>query len=293
MKVLFVVNPVAGKGLAAKVVPQIKAAMDELKDVTYDMIFTEKPGHATDIARKAAKDGMDIVFAVGGDGTVNEVMNGLVNTGSALAVIPGGSGNDFIRSLGITGNTNSIIHETIQGEKKKIDIGYINGRYFINISSAGFDAEVVLATQKAKKFFLSGSTAYIAGLIKTIFTNKPRNVSITMGDTKIMEKVLLMAVANGKYYGGGMMAAPDAILDDGEFDICVIRKMPKIKLLMLFPQFMKGKHKKFKEVTFYRAEKISIECEKPMAVNVDGEVFTDTKASFELIKEGLYVMMPK
>lgn len=291
MKLLFIVNPTAGKGRAARVIPEIKAAMVQFGEIEYDISYSEKPGHATEISKNAASQGYDIVFAVGGDGTVNEVINGLVNTSSALGVIPRGSGNDFVRTLGIKGDTAKIIKDTIAGIKKQIDVGCINNRYFINIASVGFDAEVVLATQKAKRFFLSDSAAYIAGVISTIFIRKPSRVKMIIGEKEIEDDILLLAVANGKYYGGGMMVAPDAILDDGEFEICVISSMPKIKMLFLFPQFIKGKHKKFKEVSFYKSDKVYTESLKPIAINVDGEVFNDTNVRFDMIKKGLLVIV--
>ena len=293
MNILFIVNPVAGKGLALKCVAEVKATMSNLENIEYTIEYTQKVGHAIDIAQSAACRGTDIIFAVGGDGTVNEVANGLINTNSALAVIPGGSGNDFIRSLGISGSPSEIIIDTINGDRKLIDVGLINNRYFINISSVGFDAEVVLASQRAKKMYLSGSMAYIAGLIITIFTRKIIKVKMVIDDKEVEDNILLIAVANGKYYGGGMMAAPDALLDDGVFDICFIKNVKKSKMLVLFPQFMKGKHEKFKEVTFYRSTKVYIESQSQISINVDGEVFKDTRVCFELIKGGILVAVPR
>lgn len=292
MKVLFIVNPVAGKGIAMKEVPDINSAMKSIKEVEYSIIHTERPGHATDIARAGAEAGNDIVFAVGGDGTVNEVVNGLVGTSSALGVIPGGSGNDFIRSMGVTTDLYGIIKGAIQGIKKPVDVGIINGRYFVNISSVGFDAEVVLATQRAKRFYLSGSAAYVAGLIGTIFSRKSRVIKMTIDDRVVEQDSLLVAVANGKYYGGGMMAAPDAVLDDGLFDICFISNLSKSRMLMLFPRFMKGRHKGLREVSFYRSGKVYIESKEPIPVNVDGEVFMDTKVEFQIIKDGIFIAVP-
>jgi YegS/Rv2252/BmrU family lipid kinase len=292
MKIIFIVNPIAGKGHALKMVPEIESVMGRLEKIEYSIQYTEKPGHATEIARHAAEQGADIVFAVGGDGTVNEVANGLISTNTALAVLPGGSGNDFMRSIGISGDIENIITGAVNGTRKLIDVGLINGRYFINISSVGFDAEVVLATQQAKKLFLSGSAAYVAGLITTILTKRPSEVRIILDGKELKERILLIAVANGKYYGGGMKAAPDAVLDDGLFDICLIRAMSKPKMLVLFPQFMKGKHEKFKEVSFYRSRNVYVESVEPISVNVDGEVFRDTKVRFELVKGGLAVAVP-
>lgn len=292
MKILFIVNPVAGKGQAKRMVPDIKKMMADVDDADYDICYTEKAGHATSIARDGANQGYDIIYAVGGDGTVNEVMNGLVGTDSALAILPGGSGNDFIRTVDGKDDGDNIIKDTINGTKKLIDVGIINGRYFINISSVGFDAEVVLATERFKKLCLSGSAAYIAGLISTIFTRKPSRVKIAMDGIEIEKEILLTAVANGKYYGGGMKAAPDAVFDDGLFDVCVIEKVSKLKMLLLFPQFIKGRHARFKEVSFYKSKKVCIKSQKPIAVNVDGEVYMDTDINFEIVRNKLYVMIP-
>ena len=290
MKVSFIVNPAAGKGKAKSFVFPIEEAMKSLNEISYEICFTKKAGHATELARSAAALGCKIVYAVGGDGTVNEVMNGLVGTNSALSVLPGGSGNDFARSIDIHGDIIQIIRQTLKGKIKPIDVGIINGRYFINISSVGFDAEVAL--QRFKKSVFSGSAAYVAGLISTIFTCKSIKIKFKADETEFEKMILLTAVANGKYYGGGMKAAPDAILDDGKFDICIIDWLPKIKMLFLFPKFMKGKHESLKEVNFLRSEKVTLESCEPVAINIDGEVLQDTRISFEMIKKGLLVAMP-
>lgn len=292
MRVLFIVNPVAGKGHALKIVPSIKSTMESITDTQYEIVYSKEPWDAEKIARDYAEKGTDIVFAVGGDGTVNEVANGLVNTNTAMAIIPGGTGNDFIRSLGITGSPCEIIQRTLKGNRKKIDIGLINGRYFVNISSVGFDAEVAIAAQKAKKFFISGSAAYVAGLISVIFTSRPKAIKMKADNIEVSDSILLVAVANGKYYGGGMKAAPDAVIDDGLFDICFISHIAKIKMFFLFPLFMKGKHKIIREVKFYRASRVTIEAEKPIYINIDGEIIQDTNVTFELIKGGLAIAMP-
>ncbi|KPU42274.1 diacylglycerol kinase [Oxobacter pfennigii] len=291
MKVLFIINPAAGKGRALKEAPVIKAVMEKWEKIEYDIAYTERIGHAVDIAKAGCKNGYKIIFAVGGDGTVNEVVNGTANTNTALAILPYGSGNDFFRSLGIKGDTEKIINDTLNGQIKNMDIGIVNGRYFINISSVGFDAEVVLATNKAKKF-LSGSIAYIAALITTIFKRKSENIKMLIDEGEVEKKVLLAAVANGRFYGGGMEAAPYAVLDDGLFDICFIENMPKFKMLVLFPQFMKGKHEKFKEVKFYRSKKVYIECDRPLPLNIDGEVYKEKSIRFEIINKGFLLAAP-
>lgn len=293
MRVLFIVNPVAGKGHAAKIVPQIKSIMESMNEVDFNVEYTKAPKHAVEIAKKHSSGDYDIVFAVGGDGTVNEVVNGLVGSDTALGVLPGGSGNDFIRSLNISGDMESILRSTIKGQKKLIDVGTVNGRYFVNISSAGFDAEVVLATQRAKKYFLSGSAAYIAGLISTVFTKSSVDLRVVYDGGEINERALLVAVANGRYYGGGMLAAPDALLDDGAFDLCFISETSKLRLLTFFPMFIKGQHKGLKEVSFYRSRNVHIESPVPVSINIDGEVIRDTKVDFQIENKKLFVAVPE
>lgn len=292
MKLLFIVNPVAGKGKAKKLIPEIEDAVGGMDGVDFKIVCTEKAGEAVGIASAAAGEKCDIVFAVGGDGTVNEVANGLVNTGCAMAVIPGGSGNDFIRSFGMKGSVRDIIGEAIGCERSYIDVGFINNRCFVNIASVGFDAEVVINKQKVERFFLSGSLAYLAGLIITIMDRKSPYVRITADGRSMERKILLAAIANGKYYGGGMMPTPEAAMDDGLFDICLVSAISKMKMFFLFPKFMKGTHGSIKEVSFFRSESVLIESDEPIPVNVDGDVFEDTRVLFKLIKRGLCVAMP-
>lgn len=293
MKILFIANPVAGKGKVLKIVPKIINVMSHIDNVEYNVIYSERAGHATEIAAAGVKDGYDIIFAVGGDGTVNEVVNGLVNSSSALGIIPGGSGNDFARSLNISGDIEEIIKGSICGDRKDVDIGLVNGRYFVNISSVGFDADVTLSAKKARRFFLSGSVAYIAGLIITIFFRKPSKVRIKLNGMEIRRVILLTVVANGKFYGGGMLPAPDAVVDDGLFDICVIDNLSKIKLFALFPKYIKGTHGELKEVTFYKGQHVEIDSEEPISINIDGEISKGNKLDFKILKKALTVAVPK
>lgn len=291
MGILFIVNPVAGKGKAKELVPLIENECREHK-IDYLIKYTSAPTDGTNIASWGVKNGFERIIAVGGDGTVNDVLNGIAGTDAALGVIPGGSGNDFIRSINKHNDVNIIIEDNIYGKIIKSDLGLCNGKYFINVASSGFDAKVVLETQNIKKV-LSGSLAYLAALIKTIFIYRGEEMSISIDDRLYKENTLLIAVANGKYYGGGMQPTPKAEIDDGYFDICHIKQVGKAKMLALFPMFIKGKHEKIREVSMLRGKKIKIESADKLPVNIDGETFYSNKIDFEMIPSGINIIIPK
>ena len=181
------------------------------------------------------------IYSVGGDGTLNEVLNGLVGSGSSLAVIPSGSGNDFIKS--IVGRTipDDIIPATIKGAEQLIDCAKVNEKYFVNIASVGFDARVAYQTNYFKKLpLISGKTAYILGILNTIIIRSNEYMELKLDDRVISGKTLLIAAGIGKYYGGGIKALPDAVIDDGMFDVCHVEAVPRLRILRLFPQYIRG-----------------------------------------------------
>lgn len=291
MRVLFIVNPTAGKGKANGIAPLIEEVCNKA-DVEYKLVYTTKPGEGLELGLYGAKEGFERIVAVGGDGTVNEVLNGIVGTSAALGVVPGGSGNDFIRSINESNDIEKLIYDNIYGNIIRADLGLCNGKNFINVASCGFDAMVVSETQKVKKMF-SGSIAYVVALVKTIFLYKGKAIKLTIDNDVYEVKSLLTAIANGRYYGGGMLPAPKALINDGYFDICQIRQPSKLKMLLLFPGFMKGKHDKYREVSMYRGKKILLEASEKLLVNIDGEVFEGKKVEFEIIPGGINIIMPR
>lgn len=291
MSVLFIINPVAGKGKAKRFVPVIEEICKE-ESLEYDIRFTEGPGDGTSIAKRAVEEGFRRIISVGGDGTLNEVVNGVAGSNAALGVIPGGSGNDFARSIGTHGASMEIVRDILKGCTKSTDLGKCNGRYFINVGSAGLDAEVAYRTKEARRFF-SGAAAYVIAALRTIFTYKGVQMKVTVDDRPIESKTLLMAIANGKYYGGGMLPAPDADIEDGYFDICHVRNIWRPKLFVLLPKYIKGKHGTLKEVTFMKAKRIRFEAESLMPVNLDGEIIMDRILNFEIMEKGIDIIFPQ
>lgn len=292
MKHLFIINPKAGKGKSIDIISEIK---EIFKDTSEQCVIeiTKEPGHATDLVRNYVSKENYRVYAVGGDGTLNEVLNGMVNSESCLGVIPSGSGNDFIRSIFEKYSSNNILRNTINGKIEVIDLAKIDGRYFINISSVGIDAEVVNNAKNIKRYpFISGKMAYILSVFITIFKYKYKDIQLDIDGTQITLKSTLLALANGKYYGGGMKVAPYADLQDGLLDVCVINKLSKFKMLILFPKLIKGKHNEIKEVSFYKGRKVSIRAKEEVDLNIDGEITKRGKINLEIIPQGIKFIVP-
>jgi len=292
MKHLFIVNPVAGKGKTVKRIPEIREYC-ESRSLSYEIKTTDHPGHATEIARAYSSSQALRIYSVGGDGTLNEVLNGMAGSGSSLAVIPCGSGNDFIRSVVGAKIPEDIIPLTIGGSEQLIDYAKVNDKYFINIMSLGFDAEVAYQTGHFKNLpLISGETAYVLGILTTIAICKYEHMTLKIDDDEFSGKYLLAAVGNGQYYGGGMHALPEAVIDDGLFDICFVEPKRRSQILRLFPQYMKGLHGSIEGVHFRRSKKVEITLDKPIPLNCDGEILKADKAVLEMFHKALPFVFP-
>lgn len=291
MKHLFIINPVAGKGNAGKFIDQIEKYFKNKED-TYIIEKTKGQGHATIITKEYVKDDLWRVYSVGGDGTLNEVLNGLAGSSSSLGVIPAGSGNDYFRSLDAN-NDESLLARTIEGSIKKCSLGLVNKRYFLNVASAGIDAEVVHNARKFKKLpFLNGQGAYILGIFYTVFNYRSFKSKISFNNQTHHKSTLLMAVANGKYYGGGMKIAPHADIYSKEFEIYHIDEAKPLRILKLFPTLIRGAHDTLREVQSYQSNKISLYSKEGFMLNVDGEIERVEKATFSLVEDGVNIIVP-
>lgn len=284
--ILFIVNPVAGGGRAKELVPLIKEIMDKHKK-DYVITLTTKPKEAIELVERNANI-YDTIVAVGGDGTVNEVARGLINVGKGtLGIVPGGTGNDMAKSLNIDMDPREALELLCNGTIKPIDIGKINGHKFLNIASVGFDAEVVFNNVNIKKKIKSG-ISYAISVVYTLINFKNKKVEIEIDGKTIKDNIILMAVGNGKYYGGGMKILPMAKVDDGFFHICIVSKARKTKLLFLFPTIFKGNHIKYnKYVQIYKSKNIKVKSEEKIMLNIDGEIIpniNEIEFSMEEIK---------
>ncbi|GIW48687.1 MAG: lipid kinase [Caloramator sp.] len=287
---LFIVNPKAGNGRAIKVVENIKNIC-ERNGIHYSIEFTNYPENAVEIANKNISK-FERIIAVGGDGTLNEVLNGIIDSNVALGVLPCGTGNDFARTIYKTMDIDKILEVLIKSDYKKCDVGKCFNKYFINIASVGLDAEIAHKVQRGKKIF-RGKTSYLYHLINTLIQYKNKQFKIQIDNTNIESETVLTTISNGKYYGGGIMPTPDSDIFDGKFDICHIRKINKIKIPFLLNKYIKGNHKDFSEVSFYKGKRVKIESEDLFAVNLDGETFLANEVKFELKTKYINLIYPK
>jgi len=288
MSLFFIVNPVAGKGSSLNAIPLIKRYCDKL-NINYAIEKTRYAGHATKLSRKAIKLGFDTVVAVGGDGTLLEVANGLVGSSTALGVIPTGTGNDFARSIGVPPSIEESLDFLLKNGSRPVDVGKAGDIYFINVASIGFDAEIVKDVKKIQRF-IPGKLSYYISVFLKFFSYKFKDVQIELDGKKINSKILLIAIANGCYYGGGMNVNPNGLLEDGYFDVIVISSLPRYKIPLLLAKFVKGDYLHFPYVKTYKARRIKIYCNENLAINTDGDITTQTPVEFSILPLSLKVI---
>lgn len=294
MKHIFIINPVAGKGKGLDFERKIHNIFKEL-NYHYKIIVTKKSGHAIEEVKKITSKEKCIVYSIGGDGTLNEVLNGIINSGSSLAVIPAGSGNDFARTLYGDIKSDNLLEDLIHGEERTIDVAKLNDKYYLNISSIGFDASVVNNARYYKKYkFISGPMAYAIAVIKTLFTFKPMELTFKIDGEETKGNMYLIAVANGKCYGGGIKIAPKAKLDDGLLDIYAIKKPKVHRLIRFLPMVVSGKDtSRIDEIKYIKCSKIQVIAKKETIINLDGEILFSKDLTFEVIPSVLKVRVPK
>ena len=293
MKIKLIINPEAYRGKAKKKIEQIKEYIKKI-DVDFSIDFTQRPKHATGLAKRATTDKFEIVVAVGGDGTVHEVLNGIYGSNSSLGIIPIGAGNDISTCLGIPQKDIKKAIEIIKvGKKKKFDLGRINGEYFMGVAGTGFDTMVVDFTFKHRNLLkLLGSLFYIYGVYNVLIRFKPIFFKLTTKETVIEKKAMTIAVGNSWMYGGGMKVVPDAKLDDGLFDVCIVEEISKLEFLKVFPRVFSGTHITHPAVKIFRTDFLRIESDIKMSVQADGEIIKSLPANFELIPKALSVIVP-
>ncbi len=281
-KYKIVVNPTSGRGAGARSIHEIRTKLDEHK-VNYDLVVTDKPWHAVELTKKAVRDGFNVVVAVGGDGTANEVINGLMEARdeklgiAAMGMLTVGRGNDFAYSMDIPVGLEKSLETLLADKRRTIDIGHVRGgdypqgRYFGNCIGIGFDAVVGFVAVKLKP--LRGFSSYILGALLTNYKYfKPPKIKAVFDKETLEDHFLMISVMNGRRLGGGFMMAPKGIPDDGLFDVCVSRKVPKGQVLALIPHFMKGDQYNNKAVRLIQTTTLKTTAiDGTLPVHVDGE----------------------
>jgi YegS/Rv2252/BmrU family lipid kinase len=267
-KITLIVNPIAGgRKRKGNMINFIKEYFS-LRGHELTLKQTTGRGEATEFAQQAVDNKADIVVAVGGDGTINEVGSGLVNTDVTLGIIPCGSGNGLARSLNIPQNVEQACKLILEGNISSIDVGRANERYFFLVAGIGFDAKV---GKRFDDYPNRGAISYFYLGAKEFFVYKPEWVKISINSEIFEIKPSVVAVANGQQYGNGAIIAPDAKLNDGLLDISIVHRLSFFQLFGALPKLFKGQIKKFANAEFHKSQTICIERKAPALVNIDGE----------------------
>ena len=291
-KYFLIVNLIAGQGRCKELFPKVKLELDRRK-IDYALHFTNEPMEAVDVAKMGIEAGFSHIVAMGGDGTVNEIANGLLGTNATLAVIPAGTGNDFIRMLGIPGNPMQAIDTLLNGVARTMDLGQVeDDRCFVNGLGIGIDAQVARDVLKMDR--LKGAAAYISAAVQEVFRFQAFPVALSTPEEHLELTCLSLGVSNGLYAGGGFKLAPRADIDDGLVDLCAIGDYPKPERLFRLPKVRAGKHADWKNVTYRQTNEVTVSSPKKLIAHVDGEPYRLPGDSFTVraLPQSLRVLVP-
>jgi diacylglycerol kinase (ATP) len=278
----LIVNPISGRGTGAEAIPVLRQELSSA-GLDFDLVLTQSPWHAAELARSAVGEGCKYVVAVGGDGTANEVLNGLMQAknageGSAvMGVIGIGRGNDFAYGMGVPVGLKEGCETLCAGHRATVDVGCVtgglfpDGRYFGNGVGIGFDAVVGFEALKMKR--LTGFLSYIVAALKTMFLYyKAPTVRIEYNDEKIEIPALMVSIMNGRRMGGGFMMAPQGVIDDGKFDVCIAEEVGKATIFALILRFMQGTQASHPAIRVGRTDRISVSALRgTLPAHADGE----------------------
>ncbi len=297
----LIINPAAGAGKTLKQWPRIHELLRGI-GLHFEYDFTEAPKHAIELAREAVKRSYDLIVSVGGDGTIYEVVNGLHDSNGAgdvsLGIISTGTGNDFIRSIGLSPRYSDGCRRLLDPRRLLIDLGLVEysvdgrreNRLFVNFAGIGFDAEVVRATTQRFKA-LGGFPSYLLGLLTTFLGYRNQSVSLTIDGQTETRKLCTAVVANGRYGGGSMLLAPNADLTDGFFDLVTVGDVSKPDLLWSLPRIYRGTHLSHPKVNAIRAAEVTVDSATGAAVQADGELLGLTPARFSILPSALNILV--
>jgi diacylglycerol kinase (ATP) len=300
-RVWLVVNPSSGRSDATD---HAEALGARLRDAfgPVRVVSTAGPGDAARTAREAVAAGARTLFVAGGDGTVNEVVNGLCAGGTPpharpeLGIIPLGTGNDFARALGVEGGPLDALESLLEAEPHEVDLGVVNGRVFLNVSAGGLAAETSEAVTPELKTF-AGRSAYVLGGVRAYIEHEGFDVryrSSTGGKTlRGRERISLFAVCNAPTFGGGRVIAPGAKADDGLLEVCLVREAPPFEFAALVAKLAEGKHVDDPHVLWLRAKRLELFFDRMTKINADGESFEARAASYAVLPRALRVLAPR
>lgn len=292
MRHIFIINPTSGVKDSDKVIPWIKEYFED--KAMYDIFVTEYPGHATEIANRYSIRDKVCIYAIGGDGTAYEVLNGL-NDNVPMGLIPNGTGNDFHRGIYKEKYTlKEMLIKTIEGKIQMIDYGVVNEHRFLNMFTVGLDAMIAdYATRLEGRKYVPNSLTYVIGVLKSLKTFPTINFKFKHNDKIIQQDSLLLAVMNGQYYGGGFNPTPEADIQDGYFNVLLIESATRSTFMRLILKYAQGRHQEIKQIQDFKLKSFELEADKLTTYTCDGEIFEDDYFVITMLEKRLPFRMPK
>lgn len=293
-KVVVIRNPMGGRGAHSRIWPEVLAKLrTNFSDL--DINETAYTGHAQALASEASNLGAELVIAIGGDGTISQVANGIFGTNSALGIVPGGTGNDLCRTLEIEQDQLSAVESLISGIATPIDVGRwrseVTEGIFVNVAGIGFDAAVARRINFGFKR-VRGKAAYLAATLTALARFKPSPLQITANGETWQMAPMLLAIANATTYGAGMRIAPRASVVDGLLDLIIVQNLSKLSFIKSFPLVFKGAHLEHPAVDMVKTNRLTLQFSEPTPFLADGELITATDLDIELIPRSLRVILP-
>ena len=303
MKTVFVVNPASGNGTTGKRWDELSGRIRGL-GLEHEALMTHAPGDATKLAAQAILEGAETVVAVGGDGTINEVANGFFAgadaPSAALALLPMGTGGDFRRTVGIPDDFEAAVHVIRERRLRQIDAGRIEmrgldgsslTRHFVNIADAGIGGVVVERVNRTSKL-LGGRVSFQYAAMMTLLTYRPQRMVVESAEGRFEGPAQNVVVANGQYFGGSMHVAPQAVPDDGLFDVVVFGDIARFEALRSINDIYSAKHVQNPKVTTWRTAEVRVTSEERVLVDVDGEMCGTLSATFTVVPRALDLVVP-
>lgn len=288
MPLTLLVNPASAHGRTLKLLPRVESELDALR-IPFRVERTRGLEDGVERALGAV-EASEVPVVMSGDGLVGAVGGAMAGAETPLGILPGGRGNDLARVLDIPEDPAAAVAVLAAGETRRIDVGEANGKRFLGIVSVGFDSEANRLANETS--FMRGNLVYAYAALRTLLAWKPGRFTIRAGEERMRFSGYSVSVANSRAFGGGMFIAPDAELDDGEFDIVTVGEVGKLRFVGNLPKVFKGTHVDEDEVRVFRAPQLELTASRPFPVYADGEHLTDLPASLRILPRALSVLAP-
>lgn len=287
---IMILNPNSGRGTALRRLPEVEEILHQ-QGIEYKIEQDHDETQTADVVRRALAENPEGIIALGGDGTLFRVANGMAGSDVPLVFVSCGTGNDFVRSLKLPADPIEALKLQLNTAPARIDVGCMNDTCFLNVAGTGFDVDVLRLADKYKEKY-SGLKAYLFALIAALKAYKPMTAMVSL-DGKQEEEMsfAILSVGNGRYFGGGMKAVPDAIVNDGLFDVIIVKPVRKFVVLPLVALYIAGLHTKVKMAKLHRCKSVSIRREGS-TINLDGELLDANFAEFKILPGALAVRIP-